>query len=112
MRLVILESPWAGDRDLHVAYLRAALRDCLLRGEAPFACHALYALTGAADDDIPAERRLGIDAGLAWGLKAASTVVYCDLGVSAGMAQGIGDAHTHGRPIEYRRVPGWASRAA
>ena len=34
MRLVILESPYAGDIERNVAYARACLRDSLLRGEA------------------------------------------------------------------------------
>ena len=41
MRLVILESPYAGrdQAEIHgnVLYARACLRDCLLRGEAPLA---------------------------------------------------------------------------
>ena len=40
MRLVVVESPYAGDVEANLAYLRRAMRDCLLRGEAPFASHA------------------------------------------------------------------------
>src|SRR5690606_21487830 len=40
-RRVIVESPYAGDVETHVAYARAALRDCLSRGEAPIASHLL-----------------------------------------------------------------------
>lgn len=64
MRLVIIESPYKGDRERNVRYLRACIRDCLRRGEAPFASHRMY--TDALDDDIPEERALGIEAGLAW----------------------------------------------
>ncbi len=35
MRLVIIESPYAGAVETNVAYARAAVRDSLLRGEAP-----------------------------------------------------------------------------
>lgn len=50
---VIIESPYAGDVDANLTYLRACLRDCLLRGEAPFASHGLYAQPGVLDDAIP-----------------------------------------------------------
>lgn len=106
-RLVILESPFAGDVATNVAYARAAMRDCLLRGEAPAASHLLYTQEGVLDDLDPAERSLGIEAGLAWGRVADATVVYEDLGVSRGMALGIERAVAEGRPVERRTVPGW-----
>ena len=107
MRRVIVESPFAGDVDLNVRYARAALRDCLMRGEAPFASHLSYTQPGVLDDDIPEERALGIEAGLEWGFKAEATVVYTDLGISAGMRQGIDRARDEGRPIEMRSLPSW-----
>ncbi|WP_245467950.1 hypothetical protein [Mesorhizobium sp. M6A.T.Cr.TU.017.01.1.1] len=108
-RLVILESPYAGEVERNVAYARAALRDCLKRGDAPAASHLLYTQPGVLDDDDPAERATGIGAGLAWGRKAEATVVYTDRGVSKGMAQGIARALAEGRPVEYRRLEGWAA---
>jgi hypothetical protein len=104
MRLVIVESPYAGDVAANVAYARAALRDCLRRGEAPLASHLLYTQAGVLDDDAPAERALGIEAGLVWGAKAELTVVYTDRGMSGGMRQGIERAVRDGRPIEYRTL--------
>lgn len=110
MRLVIIESPFAGrgttatDRERNVEYGRRAMADCLRRGEAPFASHLLYTLPGVLDDDVPDERRLGIEAGLAWGERADATVVYEDLGVSDGMALGIERARRAGRPVEYRSL--------
>jgi hypothetical protein len=105
MRLVILESPFAGDMIKNLRYVRAAMHDCLMRGEAPFASHALYTLPGVLNDGIPAERSLGIEAGLAWGKRADATVVYTDLGISPGMQQGIERAQREGRPVEHRRLP-------
>lgn len=110
-RLVIVESPFAGDVSRNVAYARAAMADCLRRGEAPFASHLLYTQSGVLDDDVPAERRLGIEAGLAWGERADATVVYGDLGVSRGMAQGIDRAKACRRPIEHRSLSGWGDNA-
>jgi hypothetical protein len=112
--LVILESPFAASDAAtlarNAAYLRRALRDSLLRGEAPFASHGLYTLDGALDDTIPEERALGIEAGLAWGKEAERTVVYADHGISPGMRYGIERARREGRPVEYRRIHEQPSR--
>ena len=104
MRLVILESPYAGDIEANTEYARAALRDCLLRGEAPIASHLLYTQPGVLRDELPAEREHGIAAGLAWGRVAEATVVYTDRGVSRGMEFGIAAAEAAGRPVEFRRI--------
>lgn len=109
MKLVVIESPYAGDTALNVRYARAAMRDCLRRGEAPIASHLLYTQEGVLDDTIPIERTLGIEAGLAWGRWAHLTAVYVDLGVSKGMEAGIQRAIDEGRPVERRWVPGWRS---
>jgi hypothetical protein len=106
MRRVILESPFAGVteqvRQSNITYARAALKDCLMRGEAPFASHLLY--TQVLEDLIPSDRKLGIEAGLVWGEVAEATVVYTDHGISSGMEKGIEHAKTAGRPIEYRSI--------
>ena len=104
---VIVESPYAGDVDRNVAYARAAMADCLARGEAPYASHLLYTQPGVLDDTVPAERIKGIAAGFAWRAVAKRTVVYEDLGITRGMQQGIDAAMAHGHPIEYRSIPGW-----
>jgi hypothetical protein len=109
MRLVILESPYAGFVSLNEAYARACLRDCLLRGEAPIASHLLYTQPGVLDDTKADERALGIEAGLLWGQFANATVVYTDRGISSGMKLGIERARREGRVIEYRILGGdWA----
>ena len=89
MRLVIVESPYAGDIARNLAYARACMADCLARGEAPYASHLLYTQPGVLDDDKPVERAWGMAAGFAWGERADATVVYMDLGTSAGMVAGI-----------------------
>ena len=106
-KLVYLESPFAGDVEKNLEYCRAAMADCLKRGEAPFASHALYTQPGVLNDEVPGERLLGIESGFAWGAFADRTVVYVDRGVSRGMVEGILDAQAHGRPVEFRRLPGW-----
>lgn len=107
MKLVIVESPFAGDVETNVKYARACVRDSLLRGEAPIASHLLYTQEGILNDDIKEERMHGIDAGLAWRAVAQASVVYTDLGVSKGMEYGISAARDAGVPVEFRTLPGW-----
>jgi hypothetical protein len=106
-KLVIVESPFAGDIEKNQAYARACMNDCLLKGEAPYASHLLYTQQGVLNDLIPEERKLGIEAGLAWGKMANASVVYTDLGISGGMEQGIKRAKEEGREVIYRELPGF-----
>lgn len=103
-RLVILESPFAGDVEANIEYARACVRDSLLRGEAPIASHLLYTQPGVLNDSVPDERQHGIDAGLAWKRVAQASVVYVDRGISRGMEYGIEAARAHGLPVEMRRI--------
>lgn len=112
MKLVIVESPYAGDIEANVEYARACLRDSLSRGEAPLASHLLFTQPGVLRDEVPAERQQGIDAGLAWGAHAELTAVYTDRGISRGMEYGIANAVTNGRPIEFRSLLEWAKEVS
>ena len=105
MRLVCIESPYAGEIAENETYARACMADCLKRGEAAIASHLLYTQPGILDDLIPEQRALGIAAGFAWNQHAAATVVYTDRGISHGMREGIADAEQAGRPVEYRTLP-------
>jgi hypothetical protein len=104
MRLVIIESPYAGDIPANVEYARACVRDSLSRGEAPIASHLLYTQVGILRDEVPNERQWGIDAGLAWRHVSDATAVYTDRGMSNGMEYGIAAARVAGKPIEYRSL--------
>jgi len=104
MRLVILESPYAGDIAKNVEYARRCVRDSLMRGEAPIASHLLYTQEGILNDDVPEERQKGIDAGLAWKKVAYFSVVYEDLGITKGMMYGIEAARNAGLDVEYRTI--------
>lgn len=70
MKLVVIESPFAGDVAKNETYARRALADSLARGEAPLASHLLYTQPGVLDDTDYVQRERGISAGLAWGVKA------------------------------------------
>jgi hypothetical protein len=104
MRRVILESPYAGEVEANLAYAKACIVDCLKRGEAPIASHLLFTQPGILDDAIPAERQIGITAGLAWQNVANAIVVYVERGISEGMKRGIEAAHKAGVPVEYRWI--------
>ena len=108
MKRVVIESPYAGDVERNLRYLRACMHDCFKRDEAPFASHGLYTQPGVLRDEVPEEREMGIVGGFAWRDAAEVTVVYTDLGMSSGMKYGIADAEKKGRPIEYRKLgDGW-----
>mgnify|MGYP003659026266 CR=1 FL=1 len=85
MRLVVLESPYAGDIKKNEKYARDCMRDCILRGEAPIASHLLYTQPNVLDENIPTERSLGIAMGFMWGRHADCVVFYTDHGMSNGM---------------------------
>jgi len=105
MRLVILESPYAGDVERNVAYASACVRHSLSLGESPIASHLLYTQPSILDDDSLSERQWGIDAGLAWCAVSEGSVVYTDLGISRGMEFGIKAARDAGRSVELRQLP-------
>lgn len=103
MSRVIVESPFAGGF-ANVKYSRECLRDCLDRGESPFASHLLYTQKGVLDDTLPEERRRGIDAAIGWLEVADYVVVYCDLGVTSGMLWGVARAAHRHKPIHLRWI--------
>lgn len=110
-RPVVIESPYAGDLGANRLYLDACIRDCLDRGETPYASHRM--LTGALRDKVPGERAVGIAAGFGMAevlaRAGAPRVVYVDLGISAGMRQGIAHARHIGQAIERRSLPNWSA---
>jgi hypothetical protein len=103
MKLVVIESPYAGDVEANMAYARECVLDCLRRNEAPYASHLFY--TQVLDDTKPEERARGMEAGFRWGEKADLVAVYTDRGVSRGMEEGIRQAKLRGTPIDFRTLP-------
>lgn len=102
--LVIIESPFAGDVESNIAYARKCVADSVHRGEAPIASHLLFTQPGILNDDIPGERALGIEAGLAWYRVADKCAVYADRGYSKGMTEGTKRAHSLGVPVTIRFI--------
>lgn len=115
MRIVVLESPFAGkgptaihrwfDARRKRRYARDALWDCLNRGEAVVASHLLY--TQVLDDRDSVDRHMGVTAGHEFFRVCDLVVVYTDLGISQGMKQGMAAAHAEGIPIVRRSIPRW-----
>ena len=104
MKLVVIESPYAGNIDRNILYARLCMKDSLGRGEAPIASHLLYTQPHILDDDRPEERMLGIEAGLAWGRNAELVAVYEDFGTSNGMLLGMQRADRSGIGVEKRKL--------
>ena len=102
MKLVVIESPFAGKVEQNLAYVRACMAHCIHRGESPFASHALFTRPGVLDDAKPHERTLGITAGFAWSAKADLRVFYVDLGWSSGMKAALTKYRIEGLPYTFR----------
>jgi hypothetical protein len=112
MRRVVIESPWGKRPDgssctvkeleRNERYLHRAIRDCLARGESPYASHGFF--PGALQDTTPHERESGITAGFEWGRMADLVVVYADHGITPGMDRGISYYLARGMLIERRYI--------
>jgi len=108
MKRVVIESPLNAPTpegfEANRQYARACARDCLHRGESPYASHLFFDQPGILDDTKPEERELGIKAGFAWGEAAELVAVYVDRGISGGMQRGIARAKDAKQPVEYRSL--------
>lgn len=88
-------------------YGREALRDSLMRGEAPMASHMLYTQTYVLDESNADERAVAEAAGASWLPLAEAVVVYSDRGTTPAMQSGIDRAKALGIPVEYRSLEKW-----
>lgn len=106
MTRVVIESPLNG-RDHHaiadnLSYARRAVKDCLQRGESPYASHLFFQHPELLDDLIPEQRTQGLLAGLTWAAQAEVCAVYLDRGFSNGMRDGVRQAVTLGQRVSCR----------
>ncbi len=104
MKRVIIESPCAGDIEKNLEYAGWALRDSLMRGEAPVCFHRLYAQEPVLDDTIPEEREMGMMAAAAWILQCDLAAFYEDFGWSPGMLLAKSKYIKTGIPFVVRRI--------
>lgn len=111
MRRVIIESPYRGDVERNKRYLQACIRDCIRRGESPYASHQM--LTDALDDEDPEQRAVGIAAGYEWADVADAFAFYIDLGYSDGMMRARAEYKEKGLggAVEERYLgPDWGTK--
>jgi hypothetical protein len=115
MEKVILESPYGSKEKNENMYRRLikvneiygefCMHDMIVNhNESPYASHLLYTRKYVLRDNVPEERKKGIQAGFVWRNVADRTAFYCDLGMTSGMEQGIKDCQKKGR-YEMRWLP-------
>lgn len=102
MKRVIIESPYKGDIERNLRFARAAMLDSILWGESPFASHLLY--PQILNEDVEAERELGMRMGWDWMRSVDRVVVYDNFGVTEGMARGMALAEHTGIEILRRTL--------
>ena len=102
MKLVTIESPYSGLVERNLGYLHDCVHDSLKRGEAPFASHGFY--TRFLDDEVLAERDLGICCNFAWMRKADLVAFYVDYGVTDGMRAAFRVVTEKNYKYEIRRI--------
>jgi hypothetical protein len=102
MKRVIIESPFAGDIQTNLKYVRQACTDCINRGEVPFASHMFF--PQFLDDNDPKQRQLGIEMGYDFWEKADLVVFYTDFGISPGMEKALAKAFLEGKPYVKRAL--------
>ena len=109
MKRVIMESPYAGDENqikINEIYGEFCMHDCLINhDETPYASHLLYTRNNVLRDEIPEDRKLGIEAGFYWREVADQTNFYIDLGMTKGMILGKEDAWNNKKEFETRKLP-------
>ena len=106
MKRVIIESPYAGNIPMNEIYGELCMRDCLVNyGETPYASHLLYTRKYVLRDHVPAERKLGIEAGFDWRKVAEQSNFYVDLGTTDGMKLGMNDCLEKEESFQIRKLP-------
>ena len=106
MRKVIIASPLPGvdmaEQAENTRYLELCIRDCLQRGESPYAAHRM--LEGLFDREDPEERGAALEAATAWWDCADAVVFYTDRGWSKEMQEARVRAADARKQIELRAL--------
>lgn len=105
---VLVESPYNSPTAQGLVenrnYLIRAMRDCMDRGETPFASHLLY--TQILNDRDKNARVLGLALAKPWYYVVDKAVFYMDKGLSPGMEHGLKICKRIGLTIEERYLNG------
>ncbi|MCY1718569.1 hypothetical protein OVA26_16655 [Microbacterium sp. SL62] len=108
---VLVETAFASDAGhgvtLDQVYAREALRDSLLRGEAPISSQVLYGQTFVLDTKNPAERDICNRAAESWMPLVDRVVVYVDRGTSDAVRATVERAKAIGVVVEERTLDSW-----
>lgn len=100
--IVVIESPFTGNVEQNLAYLKRACIDCLRRQQVPYASHLFF--TQFLDDMKPEEREMGLTAGYAFWSAAKMVAFYSDLGMSKGMERAKMRCEEIGKPYIIRLI--------
>ena len=107
-RLVLLELPYESktkeELEKYIEYAESCIDDCFERGESPFNYHLFHPPEIILRNNESKERKLRIEADLAWMELADAIVVYTDLGITKGMKRGIERAKEIDKIIEHRQL--------
>jgi hypothetical protein len=103
MKLVVIESPFAGDIKKNVEFCHNVCRYALGAGYSPYASHLFF--TQFLDDNILEERKVGLAAGLAWSRLADEVWICLRPGepLSSGMRDAFEDHLKNRRFIKLMR---------
>lgn len=99
MKLVYICSPYAGNIEENIHFVKAACRYAMKQGCAPIAPHLLY--PQFLNDTVPIEREVGIQMGLRV-LASCEELWVCGSHISEGMEKEIAEAKRLGIPV--RRI--------
>lgn len=99
MKKIYVVSPYAGDVERNVANAIAYCKYVMKKGYMPLASHLYF--TQMTNDDIPEERRAGLDMGLELLSMCDEVWVFYENRISSGMAGEIARAKELGLPLRY-----------
>lgn len=103
MKRVYICSPLSGDIEGNVKRALEYCRVAVRAGCVPYAPHVYF--TRFLDDEMPAERKIGIDEGLSW-LRLCDEIWVFGGTVSSGMKSEIELAEVLGLPVLYLNPDG------
>lgn len=99
MKKIYVVSPYAGEVKKNVANAISYCKYVMAQGYMPLASHLYF--TQLTDDNVPEERRAGLNMGLELLAMCDEAWVFYDNRISSGMAGEIRESERLGLPIRY-----------
>ena len=97
-KIIYVASPYAGDVEQNLAFVKAACLDVIGQGHTPIAVHLLY--PQFLDDNSPVEREIGLQLGRNI-LRCCDELWAYGGRISTGMQAEIAAAQAMGIPVQY-----------